>query len=118
MRISDWSSDVCSSDLDRAALVARDPLLEERPVVELQASGLLGDVDIERRARKNGAQDDRQQQDHCSHFNVPGLGKGLASSRSATVDKTRSAAARSSIDRKSKRLNSSHYCASHMPSSA
>src|SRR3546814_11528109 len=52
MRISDWSSDVCSSDLD---LVPRGRMAEHR-----QAEGRLGDEDVarddfERRAGRVGA---------------------------------------------------------------
>src|SRR3546814_7383518 len=42
MRISDWSSDVCSSDLDGSAVVAR---LEHRQLARLAAHGPLYGAD-------------------------------------------------------------------------
>src|SRR3546814_8812157 len=85
MRISDWSSDVCSSDLP----VARDHDLRRIIVVGDGADFALGrgvcellrGVDVGAEQRRHRADADGE-------------------------------------DRKSTRLNSSHYCAARMPSSA
>src|SRR3546814_6170956 len=82
MRISDWSSDVCSSDLHV------DEVLDDRE----HRLGRIGE---------HAALDPLQQ--------PVGLIAGKI--------RLEAQAARAGLDRKSKRLDSSHQCASRMPSS-
>src|SRR3546814_9369306 len=94
MRISDWSSDVCSSDLPHACanqaavVVLRDRLGE-------QDTGCASFFDFDRYRQFIIQQGGLEEVDvHVAHHeSQPG-------------------------DRKSTRLNSSHQCASRMPSSA
>src|SRR3546814_9925952 len=126
MRISDWSSDVCSSDLQAATLAkARE-----------EAQGIVG------------AATARMQEESAARLAVldEDLGKRIseaeaqiasaASAASAELDKLAAAAAADIVarltgqqagedaplpeaaDRKSTRLKSSHYCAYRMPTSA
>src|SRR3546814_6174859 len=107
MRISDWSSDVCSSDLGRLSM----PLLRRlagvavalaclwsaaAPAAETVRVGVLkyGTVNWEISIIQRHEMDVQ----HGFHLEVLELA--------------------SDQDRKSTRLNSSHYCASRMPSSA
>src|SRR3546814_10430120 len=119
MRISDWSSDVCSSDLRlRSALEPRERLFD-RPfyrVVHAEADGLpglvvdrYGDVLV---VQMNAALLDR--------LNVPLLEAldAVLAPRTLVLRHDSPARALDDLDRKSTRLNSSHYCASRMPSSA
>src|SRR3546814_9126150 len=100
MRISDWSSDVCSSDLELARLSA--DYAREIARLELEIHALaggpftigspkqLGEVLFEKLGLKGGR-------------------KGKTGSHSTDVDELeRLAAAGAPIDRKSTRLNSSH----------
>src|SRR3546814_176375 len=157
MRISDWSSDVCSSDLDRmtegrvvdlqrdivAGLLTRalPPRTDFRPVIvgaemDAEVRGVLG-VGIVRR--------------YEHHFGIDGKGAnapriaalgaaeltdqrhgfllgcavekvmGASSPRRRAPDEAAIAVlvgVERGGDRKSTRLNSSHSCASRMPSSA
>src|SRR3546814_7695677 len=113
MRISDWSSDVCSSDLTRPVLVEIQALLSPSPpgsprraVVGWDSSRLAMILAVlEARCGLALA-------GHDVYLNVAG---GLRISEPA-ADLAVAAALVS--DRKSTRLNSSHYCASRMPSSA
>src|SRR3546814_4012640 len=100
MRISDWSSDVCSSDLtyllgcpETRKAVLIDPVLEtiERDLAALQELDLELAYTLETHVHASPTY--RPVQDL-----VPEARQGHA-------------------DRKSTRLNSSHYCASRMPSS-
>src|SRR3546814_5958746 len=119
MRISDWSSDVCSSDLDATVSLADDdapaillahepdifPLVPRRVALTLSGHTHGGQVRVlgyspivpsdygNRYAYGHVVEDGR-------HLVVSG-GLGCAA-----------------LDRKSTRLNSSPYCASRMPSSA
>src|SRR3546814_7566008 len=121
MRISDWSSDVCSSDLKilshtpiahlsptslaavhyfseagKLAFADRDLYLADPDFVDVPVKGLLDDGYLALRA---------------------GLIKPQATiGRAPAGDPVGLKAIRG--DRKSTRLNSSHYCASRMPSSA
>src|SRR3546814_9123922 len=108
MRISDWSSDVCSSDLDKpgAAIAQAAALLGEHlqavhvGYCEADSAGRLALLHDWAAADLPPASDDLT----IAHF-----GEGLAQPLS------KGQAVR---DRKSTRLNSSHSCASRMPSSA
>src|SRR3546814_8056874 len=118
MRISDWSSDVCSSDLDHA--VAHLDIFRDKRQGTATKLGKLVDPDDERRSMFPAA--------HA----LPGEVQGGSTSRTRVVDvKDRNAAdphllddalackhsAESMADRTSTRLNSSHYCASRIPAS-
>src|SRR3546814_6448561 len=107
MRISDWSSDVCSSDLTMFGVTTK--------AVQQIAARLEDRYD-------------------CLVFHATGVGgrslEKLADSGllAAAIDLTTTEVcdmmmggvfpADADRDRKSTRLNSSHYCASRMPSSA
>src|SRR3546814_1046910 len=113
MRISDWSSDVCSSDLiahlDMDAFYAsvellRYPELRGLPVVI-------------------GAGSDAQptmQADGTRVFScLRGyVGRGVVTTSTYEARALGVFSAMGMIDRKSTRLNSSHSCASRMPSAA
>src|SRR3546814_10608239 len=105
MRISDWSSDVCSSDLPRTIfrralelnaaaiiLIHNHPSGDARPSEE--------DIAVTRKLDQIGRALDVEIFDHIV----------------VTSASTHHIANRE--DRKSTRLNSSHYCAPRMPSSA
>src|SRR3546814_1049397 len=134
MRISDWSSDVCSSDLcgaigeiDRAPLVvvkeARDPvdrargardearLLNEQVViaigVQCEGNGLREGsrkVDIEGRVIVR----QRRRADELGEVE-------LVIDRHIVIGELALEQVGAIRDRKSTRLNSSHYCASRLP---
>src|SRR3546814_4338082 len=96
MRISDWSSDVCSSDLvaecgrDRAGTAAR-----------------IDGAELSTRKRAEGGKGKEGAPDHATRF----------TSRSGTT-MTFFGDAPGSTDRKSTRLHSSHYSANRMQSYA
>src|SRR3546814_1441533 len=102
MRISDWSSDVCSSDL-----------LPTQAAAQTIADKVKGGTSLAAAAKSAG-------------LAVAGLSDlsqlQYAEKSSDAVAKAAFAAPRGDIaqiaDRKSTRLNSSHSCASRMPSSA
>src|SRR3546814_10725555 len=100
MRISDWSSDVCSSDLFFSPVLVRkaDHRNLDYAGEFAQCVFDFAGVDI------FPAPDD--------HFFQPTCNPQIA------VRVQRAQIAGTQIDRKSTRLNSSHYCASRMPSSA
>src|SRR3546814_10335716 len=106
MRISDWSSDVCSSDLTREAGVrAVERLISKicrKVVKELLTSKDITrvDVTVDNLDKYLGVYQFRY--GRAEEKNQIGQVTGLAWTE----------------DRKSTRLNSSHYCASRMPSSA
>src|SRR3546814_9342643 len=110
MRISDWSSDVCSSDLD--------PALAETAVV------LPAPV-----ANADWAQSGGNAAKSMGHLALAASRSQIWSARIAGSTKTQRLGAAPVVadnrlvvvdteDRKSTRLNSSHYCAARMPSSA
>src|SRR3546814_1624474 len=99
MRISEWSSDVCSSDLlarRDSRIAAAKQRLESEMAAFRQAMGVQSGI-------VENVRDD-------------------AETLKAIVDRSQGAEgglqAAQATDRKSTRLNSSHYCASRMPSSA
>src|SRR3546814_7488586 len=99
MRISDWSSDVCSSDLARSGEIMRN-----RGRLSLYGCGSAALALWLAAAPVAAAQSVRS-------FDIPAgdLGRALNSfARQANQE----------LDRKSTRLNSSHSCAYRMPSSA
>src|SRR3546814_4834177 len=104
MRISDWSSDVCSSDLvqvDRFAVAGR------RPQLFAEAVGIVRDHRIGGGQNSAGGT--------VVLLQPQGAGTGIIAQEALHVFDFRAAPA---VDRKSTRLNSSHYCATRMPSSA
>src|SRR3546814_7361331 len=99
MRISDWSSDVCSSDLLAGLAPVHHGLAT---ALGLEAT-LAWSVEAE-----DGA------------FVVAARACGLASAAALPAwygDLMTRCGVERRLDRKSTRLNSSHYCASRMPSS-
>src|SRR3546814_4254262 len=125
MRISDWSSDVCSSDLGTGLAVTteqcllnpnRNPDLDRRKIETLLAGSLgynsilwLGDGLL------NDHTDGHV--DNLARF----VGESLLAIPVPSGEDDPNAAIYAdakSRDRKSTRLNSSHSCASRMPSSA
>src|SRR3546814_10518213 len=107
MRISDWSSDVCSSDLKIAAAIDRgDTAVAARDLP-------LDDP---------GARHEQKQADHCSDLPVAEQKASQVEARSEAKGDGQnhlfSILCPEAPDRKSTRLNSSHSCASRMPSSA
>src|SRR3546814_2220559 len=98
MRISDWSSDVCSSDLLTSCVfhvAARS--------IATQALSIFGDHSDVMAARGTG-------------FALLGAASVQEAHDLALVAQSATLEAR--VDRKSTRLNSSHYCATRMPSFA
>src|SRR3546814_4628365 len=127
MRISDWSSDVCSSDLLRIREAGGPHELERRARRRRLFVGIgdgehrrhrtghpklveIGIADELYRVPRRPAR--REVADRVT-ANVEAIGHDLADVRHAVLQRAERAK-----DRKSTRLNSSHYCASRMPSSA
>src|SRR3546814_8625050 len=124
MRISDWSSDVCSSDLvgKQADARLRGPSVSGRPAIEEEAQAPGGHswkrLGAEQKRRLLAAEP--AQHGEWRRRRVPRVAE--AEGDQAAV-RPRGAQPRIRLalenrDRKSTRLNSSHYCASRMPSSA
>src|SRR3546814_6978081 len=103
MRISDWSSDVCSSDLDRLTGIlggeAHDPAA---PILVLPNAGMVPRAGLFRlhveMSRRLGVRTFR--------FDLPGVGEAPRILGCDHQQATRSAL--DHLDRKSTRLNSSH----------
>src|SRR3546814_5285443 len=135
MRISDWSSDVCSSDLGTADLSRwweglGDPGLDA--LIEDAVRGNLNVAAAEARIREARAVRRQAGGGFFPSLGVGGTGTrardgGSAPDGGAAYSQFRAgfdasweldlfgATARQVEDRKSTRLNSSHYCASRMP---
>src|SRR3546814_3503850 len=123
MRISDWSSDVCSSDLDRAVRrFLGKP--EQRPRVDRPADGVIhvaldeGDV-AERAERAERLRKDREGQVETQfdslQIRTGAIERGPKFEFAIDVGAVHDRVVK---DRKSTRLNSSHKCASRMQTSA
>src|SRR3546814_9865209 len=100
MRISDWSSDGCSSDLLQATLVEQggdDALVHSRFEVAVACDGVGSRVHVPLRQGESTLTVWEMRRPR------PMAGRGRRGSRIR--------------DRKSTRLNSSHYCASRIQSS-
>src|SRR3546814_9142874 len=114
MRISDWSSDVCSSDLGELTI---------RPAtgLTLAANALWLKTRINDYDGTNAA-GQPENFDGAEFIYSPEFQGSVTLAYdtpvSDTFDLTGAVRARYQRDRKSTRLNSSHYCASRMPSSA
>src|SRR3546814_3046900 len=115
MRMSDWSSDVCSSDLSVGSVqharvedldLRLDVLCQQQlgQLVDELRRVLIDPVGEVYRARGKGSHLGHQAERALALFMVTAAAAG-----GALPDHS---------DRKSTRLNSSHYCASRMPSSA
>src|SRR3546814_1536048 len=110
MRISDWSSDVCSSDL-LGLLHSGTAVIRSKPQGRPTASGFSAN---------------HEYAVFWSAVEKPSIGrlprKGSKAERYPYADANGIYSwanfRKSGTDRKSTRLNSSHYCASRMPSSA
>src|SRR3546814_4069329 len=105
MRISDWSSDVCSSDLK----LHIDQWIDQRPHPVEHARGVA-----QRRAGREKRADVRQVVERES---LAEHERKMLVARTRDTDRHHLLKQRAA-DRKSTRLNSSHSCASRMPSSA
>src|SRR3546814_9344354 len=105
MRISDCSSVVCSSDLnsdaDYTGKYAASTCYNSEKAYDL--GGMM-----------------RNERDWVVVFNIPRIEAAIKAGKFITLDgsKVPVADGRKTEDRKSTRLNSSHSCASRMPSSA
>src|SRR3546814_9935866 len=111
MRISDWSSDVCSSDLE-----VENARLAERGAGDNRELGgmITGAPEMLKVARTI---------ERVANLDVSVMLLGASGTGKALLARgLHEASARRDgafvADRKSTRLNSSHYCASRMPSSA
>src|SRR3546814_8825567 len=119
MRISDWSSDVCSSDLADRYAVHGDR--EWQRNVEMGvAAGRQRDAVAE--TVRDQPQHGQQQGGEVGFAPRPADALFEQRRSEQTDDQEQRAppatGAERAGDRKSTRLNSSHYCASRMPSSA
>src|SRR3546814_9470691 len=105
MRISDWSSDVCSSDLEGVVVQARDQVL----------AGQFADVTpgvAQRALQRRVAEAIAQRGGVLDLDEIQRAARLLRDRRAQPLQPRRARA------RKGTRLNSRHYCASRMPSSA
>src|SRR3546814_8250737 len=105
MRISDWSSDVCSSDLND-----HDHSPDQQPGQCQFQQRLADQAAILADAFGRGGIHHAK---YCTYDQAR-----VRTSYRSTPDVDPATATIDTIDRKSTRLNSSHYCASRMPSSA
>src|SRR3546814_6110684 len=113
MRISDWSSDVCSSDLSgrRPSLRQHGLLARGRVGIDVPPRSPLDKGPARRLARGSLL---KEEVEEVGQFDRR-LARDFADPRVAVPDPVCTLRAG---DRKSPRLNSSHYCATRMPSSA
>src|SRR3546814_10402257 len=112
MRISDWSSDVCSSDLARPLYRRQSRRVNET------GQGTMPRVDFYRLTR-----DPIERVLPALATRILANGDRLlvvaaSAMRRQAIDEALWTLHRASLDRKSTRLNSSHSCASRMPASA
>src|SRR3546814_7100863 len=122
MRISDWSSDVCSSDLlfdilRRRQQIAFGTLGQQlRGVsVDLDAGGLQSRVEPRRKLLALDRPDIDAGAGGIERLEPTGFALALVE-RTADHNQQRVALQLRGQDRKSTRLNSSHQCASRLPS--
>src|SRR3546814_6992869 len=122
MRISDWSSDVCSSDLSGHTCAVLEQLLEEAAGATEVLDAVIAQSESQAgslwRLRENISEGQKRSGVSIKHdISVPisNIDSFLARAGSAL---TKSYPGIRLVDRKSTRLNSSHSCASRMPSSA
>src|SRR3546814_3225256 len=122
MRISDWSSDVCSSDLV-LGVVHRQPLADivegdpDLPVLLLDCRVRLLQLDFH--ALPVGDVADRADDPFHPTIRAATAYRAIEHPPPAPVAVPHPVFGREEVvDRKSTRLNSSHQCASRLPSSA
>src|SRR3546814_1008982 len=109
MRISDWSSDVCSSDLLMQKLrMSRKEVKDELKQTEGSPEVKMALRRKQREATRNNVRAGVQQ----AHVILPNP------THFAVALRYDRATDRAPVDRKSTRLNTSHYCAHRMPSPA
>src|SRR3546814_10594312 len=127
MRISDWSSDVCSSDLQHD-LVRDQPLIP--PIARLLERPRADPARVDDRLHSGGgrraaalpaahaavAVGEAEQRGNRARQHFLDEGRQLDAAHVLYLREHRKRHDR--VDRKSTRLNSSHKCASRMPSSA
>src|SRR3546814_2370197 len=103
MRISDWSSDVCSSDLERdiADAMSRFQVADKAEII-MHAPGRAG-IDQRSPPRRDQRRGENQMQDEMRACHLP-VGIGNIAARRGEADNIQEAVR----DRKSTRLNSSH----------
>src|SRR3546814_9199944 len=108
MRISDWSSDVCSSDLRREPAGGREAVAVAQQDEAHRTSGQEGGAGVHREEGVAGAGQERHREAVVERlFRRLRIGERAAGAVEGMYE-----------DRKSPRLNSSHSCATRMPSSA
>src|SRR3546814_4453135 len=122
MRISDWSSDVCSSDLQRVARGDAPLELPIQPGVGTPTLEATQDAAPDEHAEGHAQHDERGcERDRAEHPGQRRTDQQAGGAGQAAADPQLvggEAAHNHGIDRKSTRLNSSHYCAHRMPSTA
>src|SRR3546814_10367041 len=122
MRISDWSSDVCSSDLPRPNRRMAAPMSDQFTPAQQHADAPLRLFNSLTRAVEPFApiQPNHARVYSCGPtvYNYAHLGNLRAYVFTDTLRRTLLWKGLDVTDRKSTRLNSSHYCAPRMPSSA
>src|SRR3546814_2420379 len=106
MRISDWSSDVCSSDLVDGLIEARGNQIVVARIPDVAMAALIIGTPL-------SAIEKASFERHQEPVLAP-MVAGFAGVAAGVVDHV----VEEPVDRKSTRLNSSHSCASRMPSSA
>src|SRR3546814_9305149 len=116
MRISDWSSDVCSSDLQSGWLPKwsyanqhTNVMVGDPAAIMIASAYAFGARDFDTAAALDAMIKGATQ--------PAAPAQSLLFGNAGYVERAGLAAYRA-LDRKSTRLNSSHYCASRMPSSA
>src|SRR3546814_9543060 len=122
MRISDWSSDVCSSDLRSEAIIQEANLQLEQKVKERTGEIIRKNLEIEDERKKQMASEYERKLAMAemstlrAQMNPHFMFNSLNTLEAFILDKQEKEA--SHLDRKSTRLNSSHSCATRLPSSA
>src|SRR3546814_5818203 len=109
MRISDWSSDVCSSDLQKAWIQERIEGRDKEVQFTEQGKKAILNKLIEGEIFERFC---HMKFTGTKRFGLEG-GEALIPAMEAIIKRGGQLG-----DRKSTRLNSSHYCASRMPSAA
>src|SRR3546814_6952459 len=104
MRISDWSSDVCSSDLIGGGTVLWG---------DAEPKGIKGGKEEKGKHRPDYNAPDQ----HDGQFSPECRKRQWGEGQHCGQSRQKHRAGAMNRDRKSKRLNSSHECASRMPSS-
>src|SRR3546814_10803989 len=112
MRISDWSSDVCSSDLNHVA-----PAAPSNSVNAVDPNVIGVATNIPNFWFENDTSEQTSKITNISGQNSPNIRITLSFSTNSHLHAAH-CNPKSKKDRKSTRMNSSHYCPSRMQSSA